>query len=307
MFVNLECPCREFKPVKKQPRDLDENDAWLCIRNSEIMCGVMDKSTIGSGKKDSLFSVLLRDFGPDVAVQTMGRLAKLSARWLSNQGFSIGIGDVDPGSSLTRLKDELIEKAYAECDELIQKLKDGKLVRAAGCDEEQTLENQLSGLLSSVRENAGKYCISELGKHNAPLVMASSGSKGSYLNVSQMVAAVGQQIIGGKRVDNGFQDRTLPHFPKHAKNPPCKGFVRNSFFSGLSPSEFLFHAMSGREGLVDTAVKTAETGYMSRRLVKSLEDLSSEYDTTVRNSMKTVVQFKFGDDMLDPVNMEVYY
>ena len=304
VFINFEAQCREYKAVKGRPRDLDENDAWLCIRNSEIMCGVMDKSTIGSGKKDSIFYAILRDFGPDAAVQTMSRLAKLSARWLTDQGFSIGISDVYPGGQLTRLKMELVEKAYAECDELIQKFKDGKLEKAAGCDEETTLENQISGLLSGVRENAGKYCISELSKHNAPLIMASCGSKGSHLNVSQMVAAVGQQIIGGKRVEEGFQDRTLPHFPKNAKNPPSKGFVRNSFFSGLTPSEFLFHAMSGREGLVDTAVKTAETGYMSRRLVKSLEDLSSQYDNTVRNSAGTVVQFRYGEDMLDPVNME---
>jgi DNA-directed RNA polymerase III subunit RPC1 len=115
---------------------------------------------------------------------------------------------------------------------------------------------------------------------------------------------VGQQIIGGSRVQDGFQDRTLPHFPKNARQPPSKGFVRNSFFSGLLPTEFIFHAMSGREGLVDTAVKTAETGYMSRRLMKSLEDLSTRYDDTVRNSSAAIVQFQYGDDKLDPVDME---
>ncbi|KAK3109807.1 DNA-directed RNA polymerase III subunit C1 (rpo31) [Teratosphaeriaceae sp. CCFEE 6253] len=119
-----------------------------------------------------------------------------------------------------------------------------------------------------------------------------------------MVAAVGQQIIGGKRVVDGFQDRTLPHFSKASRDPPAKGFVVNSFFSGLNPTEFIFHAMSGREGLVDTAVKTAETGYMSRRLMKSLEDLSARYDLTVRNSSEGVVQMRFGDDGLDPVDME---
>jgi DNA-directed RNA polymerase III subunit RPC1 len=119
-----------------------------------------------------------------------------------------------------------------------------------------------------------------------------------------MVAVVGQQIIGGKRVLEGFQDRTLPHFPKASRDPLAKGFVFDSFFSGLSPTEFIFHAMSGREGLVDTAVKTAETGYMSRRLMKSLEDLSAQYDLTVRNSASGIVQMKFGDDGLDPVDME---
>lgn len=302
--VNLDAACREYRAVQGQPHDLDKNDGWLCIRNSEVMCGVMDKSTIGSGKKDNIFYVILRDFGQDAAVQAMNRLAKLSARWLTNQGFSIGIHDVYPGEKLTALKSSLVERAYAECDALIAKFKDGSLTRREGTDEEGTMENDISGILSRVRQQAGEYCIMELGRHNAPLTMATSGSKGSNINVSQMVAVVGQQIIGGERVGDGFQDRSLPHFPKNARQPPSKGFVRNSFFTGLSPTEFLFHAISGREGLVDTAVKTAETGYMSRRLMKSLEDLSTQYDDTVRNSGSNVIQFQYGDDKLDPADME---
>ncbi len=127
---------------------------------------------------------------------------------------------------------------------------------------------------------------------------------GSVINVSQMVACVGQQIIAGHRVPDGFQDRSLPHFPKKSKEPPSKGFVRNSFYSGLVATEFLFHAISGREGLVDTAVKTAETGYMQRRLMKALEDLTTQYDLSVRNSTGGVVQFKYGDDGLDPACLE---
>lgn len=127
---------------------------------------------------------------------------------------------------------------------------------------------------------------------------------GSLINVAQMVACVGQQIIAGKRVQNGFVDRSLPHFPKKSRAPGSKGFVRNSFFSGLTPTEFLCHAISGREGLVDTAVKTAETGYMSRRLMKALEDLSAHYDISVRNSVGGVVQFTYGDDGLDPACLE---
>ena len=127
---------------------------------------------------------------------------------------------------------------------------------------------------------------------------------GSVINVSQMVACVGQQIIAGHRVPDGFQDRSLPHFPKKSKEPPSKGFVRNSFYSGLRATEFLFHAISGREGLVDTAVKTAETGYMQRRLMKALEDLTTQYDLSVRNSTGGVVQFRYGDDGLDPACLE---
>lgn len=302
--VNLDAACREYRRVEGQLPDLDKNDGWLCVRNSEIMCGVMDKSTIGSGQKGSIFYVILRDYGPDAAVQAMNRLSKLAARWLTNQGFSIGISDVTPGAQLTQQKRNLVENAYAQCDENIEKFKMGKLEKQAGCDEEATLENEISGILSRVRQAAGNACITELDKWNSPLIMATSGSKGSNINVSQMVAVVGQQIVGGSRIGDGFEDRSLPHFAKNARQPPSKGFVRSSFFNGLQPTEFLFHAISGREGLVDTAVKTAETGYMSRRLMKSLEDLSTRYDNTVRNGSSHIVQFQYGDDKLDPVDME---
>ncbi|PTD02889.1 hypothetical protein HYE67_010637 [Fusarium culmorum] len=280
--VNLDAKCKTYKARPGQCPDMDPNDGWLVVRNSEVMCGRMDKSTVGDGKKDSIFYVILRDFGPDEAVTAMNRLAKLCARQLTNHGFSIGIGDVFPPESLIQEKERLAAAAYKQCDDLIETFKAGKLEKAAGCNQEQSLENFMSGILSKVRQQAGSYCVETLSRNNAPLVMAKSGSKGSDLNVAQMVALVGQQIIGGARVADGFQDRTLPHFHKNARQPPSKGFVKNSFYSGLSPTEFIFHAMSGREGLVDTAVKTAETGYMSRRLMKSLEDLSTQYDDTVR-------------------------
>ncbi|KAK7398588.1 DNA-directed RNA polymerase III subunit C1 (rpo31) [Neonectria punicea] len=304
VMVNLDAKCRSFQAQPGQCPDMDPNDGWLVVRNSEVMCGQMDKSTVGSGKKDSIFYVILRDFGPDEAVVTMNRLARLCARHLTNRGFSIGVGDVCPTRSLEAETTNLVSVAYKQCDDLIELFKLGKLEKAPGCNMEQTLENSISGILSKVRQQAGQYCIDTLSRHNTPLIMAKSGSKGSDINVAQMIALVGQQIIGGQRVPDGFQDRSLPHFHKNARQPPSKGFVKNSFFAGLEPTEFLFHAISGREGLVDTAVKTAETGYMSRRLMKSLEDLSTQYDNTVRTSTGTVVQFQFGADNLDPLDME---
>lgn len=304
VMVNLDAKCKNFTARPGSCPDMDPNDGWLVVRNSEIMCGQMDKSTVGAGKKDSIFYVILRDYGPDEAATAMNRLAKLCARYLTSQGFSIGIGDVFPTARLNTEKERLVSNAYDQCDNIITTFKLGKLEKAAGCNMEETLENSISGILSKVRQQAGQHCIDTLSRNNAPLIMAKSGSKGSDINVAQMVALVGQQIIGGQRVPDGFQDRTLPHFHKNARQPDSKGFVKNSFYSGLLPTEFLFHAISGREGLVDTAVKTAETGYMSRRLMKSLEDLSTQYDDTVRTSGGTVVQFQFGADKLDPADME---
>ncbi|KAF4619295.1 hypothetical protein D9613_005590 [Agrocybe pediades] len=312
ILVNVESKCHKWEEaknenypwIKKPARDLSPNDGWLVIVNSEIMCGVMDKATVGSGKKKSIFGVIMRDYGPHEAAAAMNRLAKLCARYLANYGFSLGINDVIPGPKLSQKKDELVEQAYADCQDLIADAKKGKLENKPGCDQEQTLEAMISSVLSKVREAVGQICMKELSRQNAPLIMATCGSKGSVINVSQMVACVGQQIIAGHRVPDGFQDRSLPHFPKKSKEPPSKGFVRNSFFSGLRATEFLFHAISGREGLVDTAVKTAETGYMQRRLMKALEDLTTQYDLSVRNSTGGVVQFRYGDDGLDPACLE---
>jgi len=304
--VNIDAQCRDFKQFhtgKLAHQDL-QDDSFLCIRNSEVMCGRMDKSTVGAGRKNSLFYVLYRDFGPTAAAEGMNRLSKLCARWLTNQGFSVGISDVTPSVALTIMKSNMIEKVFRECEDFSKGSREGKLKRKAGLSDAETLEQEQVTALSTVRTGLSKELSSQLSKFNSPMVMATSGSKGSAINVAQMAALLGQQDIEGKRVANGFQDRTLPHFAKHEHKPPSKGFVSNSFYTGLNPSEFLFHAVGGRVGLVDTAVKTAETGYMSRRLMKSLEDLSTQYDHTVRNAVSNVVQFRYGDDELDPVDME---
>ncbi|KAG0005321.1 hypothetical protein BGZ65_011422, partial [Modicella reniformis] len=304
VLVNLEAKTRSYDKVKRPVMDMCKNDGYLVIHNSEIMCGVLDKSSVGDGNKSSLFYIVMRDYGAVEAATCMNRLAKLCARWLGTVGFSIGINDVQPGDILASKKDDLVQNAYSQCDDLIHRSQTGQLENQPGCDTEQTLEALISGELSQVRDKVGDICLTELNKFNSPLIMATCGSKGSKINVSQMVACVGQQIISGKRIPNGFQDRSLPHFLKHSKIPPAKGFVRNSFYSGLTPTEFFFHAVSGREGLVDTAVKTAETGYMQRRLMKALEDLTTHYDLSVRNSVGSIIQFTYGSDGLDPAVLE---
>lgn len=302
--INLETKTRSFVKDPTRTPTLCPNDGWMVIQNSELMCGVVDKSIVGDGNKDSMFYVVLRDYGCEEAAACMNRLAKICARWMGNQGFSIGIEDVTPGLRLSQIRDEVIQTGYTQCDELIAQHKAGTLKCQPGCDADQTLEAQISGKLSTIRDDLGQVCLQELNKLNGALVMSVCGSKGSKINVCQMVACVGQQIIAGNRIADGFDDRTLPHFPKHSRTPAAKGFVRNSFYTGLTPPEFIFHAASGREGLVDTAVKTAETGYMQRRLMKALEDLAIQYDYSVRNSTGIIVQFDYGNDRLDPTLME---
>ncbi|XP_049812819.1 DNA-directed RNA polymerase III subunit RPC1 [Schistocerca nitens] len=305
---NKKCPVKANLRTKGRAYTSNEelciNDSYVVIRNSELLAGSMDKSTLGSGSKSNIFYVLLCDWGEDTAAKAMWRLARIASSFLMNRGFSIGIGDVTPGQGLLRAKHELLQAGYSKCDAYIRQMHEGLLTCQPGCTEEETLEAVILKELSVIRDHAGKACLKELHRSNSPLVMALSGSKGSFINISQMIACVGQQAISGHRVPNGFEDRALPHFERHSKIPAAKGFVQNSFYSGLTPTEFFFHTMGGREGLVDTAVKTAETGYMQRRLVKSLEDLCLHYDMTVRNSVGDIVQFLYGGDGLDPTYME---
>ncbi len=157
------------------------NDGWLVIHNSDIMCGVIDKAIIGDGNKNSMFYVVLRDYGSVEAAKCMNKISKLSARWLANQGFSIGIDDVQPGKKLTLKKKETIKKGYLDCDEKILESKNGKLANSPGLDKEQTLEAHLSGILSKIRDNVGNDCFQELNKFNAPLIMSLCGSKGFFV------------------------------------------------------------------------------------------------------------------------------
>ncbi|KAF2073163.1 hypothetical protein CYY_005516 [Polysphondylium violaceum] len=300
VLVNLETKSRTYeKNLFMCPRD-----GYVYFRNSELMCGSIDKSIIGGGNKNSLFHILMRDFTPAIAASSMTRLAKLCARFLGDQGFSIGIPDVQPAPLLDQRKNEIIERAYVKCDGFLDDFKEGRLAIQSGCTMEQTFESKMNQTLSGIRDDCGKLCVKDLPHYNSPLIMALCGSKGSNINIAQMIACVGQQIVNGTRIPNGFTNRTTPHFPMNAKDPKAKGFVANSFYTGMIPTEFFFHTMGGREGLVDTAVKTAETGYMQRRLMKALEDLSSQYDYTVRDSTGGIIQFIYGDDGLDPAGME---
>ncbi len=292
------------KFYSNEDRFMCQYDGYVCFNKGELMCGQLGKKTLGGDGKQTLFYVLIRDHSSEFATKCMSRLAKFSARYIGDRGFSIGIEDVTPPQRLLDLKQGILKDGGRLADEQIAQYKSGSIRLKPGCDALQSLESEVNGLLGKIRQRCGDEAMRELSYFNAALCMAQCGSKGSVLNISQMIACCGQQSVGGSRIQDGFENRTLPHFPPGALYPGAKGFVGNSFYSGLTATEFFFHTMGGREGLVDTAVKTAETGYMARRLMKALEDLSMQYDNTVRNSEQTVVQFSYGDDSLNPHKME---
>lgn len=298
VYVTLNVKEKNFRKGEHYDETMCINDGWVYFRNSELISGQLGKATLGNGSKDGLYSILLRDYNSHAAAVCMNRLAKLSARWIGIHGFSIGIDDVQPGKKLKEDREVIVKRRYKDCDELLKNYEKGDL------DAAKTLEANLTGFLNKIREETGKLCMDGLHWRNSPLIMSQCGSKGSPINISQMVTCVGQQTVNGSRAPDGFIDRSLPHFPRMSRTPEAKGFVANSFYDGLSATEFFFHTMGGREGLVDTAVKTASTGYMSRRLMKALEDLLVHYDNTVRNASGCILQFTYGDDGMDPALME---
>ncbi len=189
------------------------------------------------------------------------------------------------------------QAAKDEVDVIIQEAGQGNT-------EQKTVEIRVNRILNEARDRCGALARDSFTDFNNFKTMVVAGSKGSTLNISQVIACVGQQNVDGKRIPLGFKTRTLPHFPEGEDGPESRGFIENSFVQGLTPYEFFFHAMAGREGVIDTAVKTAESGYMQRRLMKLMENLMIQYDGTVRNSCGEVIQFCYGEDGLNPETLE---
>jgi len=193
-------------------------------------------------------------------------------------------------------------KAYNKLDEIRR----GTIDNNSIFNNEEYIEREIIGILNETTSEVGKIGLSQIDENtNRMINMVKSGSKGKETNVAQMIACVGQQNVDGKRITYGFTDRTLPHFTKYDDGPEARGFVKNSFISGLSPQEVFFHAMGGREGLIDTAVKTSETGYIQRRLVKAMEDSKVHYDNTVRTAIGSIIQYIYGEDGMDGCKIEI--
>jgi hypothetical protein len=168
----------------------------------------------------------------------------------------------------------------------------------------ETLELRIRQVLNEARNKANEIAAVYIGDEAHSVIMTKSGARGNILNLGQMSAVVGQQAIRGERINRGYSLRTLPHFKVNDLTPSSRGFVSSSYRNGLKPAEFFFHAMGGREGLVDTAVRTSTSGYMQRRLVNALQDMVIENDGTVRNSDKNVIQFSYGDDNVNPMSTD---
>jgi len=274
------------------------SDRVVLIENGTLLHGIVDKATVGTSG-GGLIHVVSNDFGHDATRLFMNGLQKLVNNWLLMRGFTIGAADTVADRATVEQIVRVIDDSKASVKELVKKGQQGDLQLKPGRTMMQMFEQNVNEVLNSARTQSGSKAERSLDERNNIKATVTAGSKGSNLNISQIMACVGQQNVNGQRIPYGFRNRTLPHFQQYDLGPESRGFVENSYLKGLSPQEFFFHAMGGREGLIDTAVKTAETGYIQRRLIKAMEDMMVQYDGTVRNSNGQVLQFLYGEDGMD--------
>jgi len=264
--------------------------------------GQMEKGVLGGS--NGLLQRICNYFGNMASANFVDDLQNIITEYMKTSAFSVGISDLIADKSTNEKIAETITKKKQDVKNLIDQTHLGIFENKTGKTNEEEFETQVTNVLNNATSEAGKIGRKSLDKGNRFVIMVNAGSKGSDINISQMISCLGQQTVDGKRIPYGFENRTLPHYTKYDDSPTARGFVESSFISGLSPEELFFHAMGGRVGLIDTAVKTSQTGYIQRRLIKGLEDLKVEYDMTVRNNKQKVVQFNYGDDGIDTVRVE---
>lgn len=295
--LNIQRFSTPYDKNKKVP--LNMMDCEVLIEEGELLMGIIDKNSIGNTKSGGITHVLMNDRGPDAAKAFLGLNQRMVNYWLMNRGFSVGLGDMVPTPETMNEVMDLIAKAKRKVTSLIQQGQHKQLEKQPGKTIEQYFEWSVNSELNTMANQTQKTIMKHLKSDNSLQAMAVAGSKGAPLNLQQISGCVGQQNVDGKRIAYGFMYRTLPHFCKDDLGADAHGFVVNSYLKGLTPQEFYFHAMGGREGIIDTAVKTSKTGYIQRRLIKSMEDLMVYYDGTVRNSRGQIVQFLYGEDGMD--------
>ena len=273
-------------------------DAYVVIRDGKLISGTIDENAVGAFKGKLLNKVVR--MGSNIARKFIDDLTRLAVGIISYKGFTTGIDDEDiPEDAKMQIR-EVIKESTNEVKRLIGLYEQGLLQSSPGRSIEETLEMDIMKTLAHARDEAGKIASKYLGLENPSVIMARSGARASMLNLSQMAGSIGQQSVRGQRLHRGYQGRTLPHFKEGDLGAKARGFVESSYKRGLNPIEYFFHSMGGREGLVDTAVRTSRSGYMQRRLINALEDLKVTEDRKVIDTAGNIIQFVYGGDGIDP-------
>ncbi|MGQ3328662.1 DNA-directed RNA polymerase subunit A' [Halorubrum sp. FL23] len=272
------------------------------IEDGQLIEGTIDEDAVGAFGGE-VVDTLTKEYGETRSRVFINEIASLAMRAIMHFGFSIGIDDESIPPEAEEQVDDAIGSAYDRVQELIETYEAGELESLPGRGVDETLEMKIMQTLGKARDSAGEIADQHFGDDNPAVVMARSGARGSMLNLTQMAGSVGQQAVRGERINRGYEDRTLSHYKENDLSAEAHGFVENSYRGGLTPEEFFFHAMGGREGLVDTAVRTSKSGYLQRRLINALSELEAQYDGTVRDTSGRIVQFEFGEDGTSPVKV----
>jgi DNA-directed RNA polymerase subunit A' len=273
--------------------------AYVIVKKGQLLQGIVDENSIGSFK-GKILDRIIRDHGTDAGRAFIDLVTKIGIASITRYGFTTAIDDEDIPEEAKHQIGEGLNKAQKKIRDLISAFENNELESLPGRSLEETLEMEIMRVTGRTRDMAGEIASRHLGLNNSAVIMAKSGARGSMLNLSQMSGCVGQQAVRGERISRGYRHRTLPHFKKGDLGASAKGFVASSYKSGLNPTEYFFHSMGGREGLVDTAVRTSRSGYMQRRLVNALEDVKVEKDGTVKHTGGQIIQFLYGEDGVDP-------
>jgi DNA-directed RNA polymerase II subunit RPB1 len=270
------------------------------LKNGQLNAG----DIIQKGAFSGLLHVVYTDFGPERCGQLINDIQSIVTQYNLYTGFSVGTSDLIANQVTLDFVADQLKTGRDRVSVILSDMHAGQFVNVSGLSDGEDLEDKISSALKDVAANINTEVIKSMSKDNRIVQMVDSGSKGGEHNITQMVALLGQQLIEGRRVQYTLQDRTLPHFSRYDDGVESRGFVQHSFVDGLMPAEFFYHAQAGREGLIDTAVKTSDTGYIQRRLMKSMEDQHVEHDGTVRNVTGSVIQFVYGEDGMDTVAVE---
>ena len=233
-------------------------------------------------------------YGSKITSDYITDIQRINVNWILYDGFSVGLKDC---YITKKVKDTIIselEKKKLEINHLITEIENNPELLDAVIFE-QSIQSNLSAQKGDIQQ----LVMGDLNDNNNFFIMANSNAKGKPVNLMQIMGALGQDIFKTKRIQKEVNNRALPHFHQNDDTPLARGYIEHSYLDGLSPQEFFFHHMTGREGLIDTAIKTAETGYISRKLMKGLEDIGVKYDGTVRTGNNIILQYIYSDFNLD--------
>ena len=281
----------------------ESSNRVLEINDGKLIRGQHDKGVFGSSSKGIIHRIR-KDFGSEACKDYIDNLQAIITEYMKTTGFSVGISDLIADDETNQKINDIIQEKKVEVSNLIDQIHLGIFVNKTGKSNLEEFESQVNNILNKASNEAGNVGVRSLDNENRFVSIVTSGSKGNNLNISQMISCLGQQNVDGKRIPYGYTNRTLPHFKQFDDTPKARGFVESSFISGLSPDELFFHAMGGRVGLIDTAVKTSTTGYIQRRLIKGMEDIQVMYDYTIRNNKNKVIQFSYGGTNWDTTLIE---